>query len=908
MACRVLTTENFSIASNTLPLRRRPAVSISSKRWPLRSNGTAMASRVVPGRSKATSRSSPSQVLIRVDLPTLGGRPRPGGSAPSASASSSARPSGSGSGRPAPARAGSACPARARPRPGQLAQAQFEELGQPRRSLMPSALLTTSTQGLPSAAQVSRNVVVLAPTGRRAHRRQTPPHRPRPPPGGSAWPSRADAARRLSGSKPPVSIDDVLALAELGRCRSGGRASGRRSRPRWRRVLVRRLNSVDLPTLGRPTRARTGFMTAGAIYSGRKANTPPLRVTTTSVVPASTGAADDRRAVGRQAQQRLAVLAVEEMHASPRSRRGHRRADRQRGAQAAVTAGARWSRRARRRRASRPRCGRWRRRRRRTRRRRRRHGRRRRCAQSRRRAPASTQPTAAWKARAQTTSPTRSAVPTRSTRRSTSLVPRGEPTGTSQRTLPGSGSMPTRRGACPRPACPCTAISTPDCRNASASPGRCRFHRRRRPGVEGMHRAVHAQHEHTLAGHQRRGVARDASCSRHNSRPPSRATSSLSRGDHRRETPIAADAGAQWRTGTARARARGRCGLRAPAGAVARRPRRLPSRHGRPTAGSARRRRLAVQTWRPAILGVTASSGVGLGLSARSRPAGQRQRQQRRPAGDGTETRRISLVRPPGCGGRGRRGRRRPARRAWRRPAPVFELLVQRFPGRLVGGARLGASCLAPADVAAAVGHQGREGSAAWRRPAASARRRTPWPRAARRPGAGGPWPGTRLRRRCRPPRSGWPSRRRSGPSSNCTLARQQAGLLGVGGARERSFMSAKTRPARCDVAGLRGALELVEHGRGLGRLVALPVLPAVPAGVAASTTISAQVMRLPYCFQNDLSASSCSCSCRSRDVPWGLRDGSKSADYALRSSVRPGRHLGRAAASSGPPPRRATP
>ena len=72
MACSVLMTENFSIASNTWPLRRRPAVSISSNFWPSRSNGTVMASRVVPGMSKATRRSSPSQVLISVDLPTLG--------------------------------------------------------------------------------------------------------------------------------------------------------------------------------------------------------------------------------------------------------------------------------------------------------------------------------------------------------------------------------------------------------------------------------------------------------------------------------------------------------------------------------------------------------------------------------------------------------------------------------------------------------------------------------------------------------------------------------------------------------------------------------------------------------------------------------------------------------------------
>src|SRR6218665_3843908 len=61
IACNVLTTENFSTAAKTLPLRRKPAVSTSSKRWPLRSNGTVIASRVVPGVSNATSRSSPSQ-------------------------------------------------------------------------------------------------------------------------------------------------------------------------------------------------------------------------------------------------------------------------------------------------------------------------------------------------------------------------------------------------------------------------------------------------------------------------------------------------------------------------------------------------------------------------------------------------------------------------------------------------------------------------------------------------------------------------------------------------------------------------------------------------------------------------------------------------------------------------------
>ena len=41
IACSVFTTENFSIASNTWPLRRRPAVSISSNRRPFALEGHA---------------------------------------------------------------------------------------------------------------------------------------------------------------------------------------------------------------------------------------------------------------------------------------------------------------------------------------------------------------------------------------------------------------------------------------------------------------------------------------------------------------------------------------------------------------------------------------------------------------------------------------------------------------------------------------------------------------------------------------------------------------------------------------------------------------------------------------------------------------------------------------------------
>ena len=85
--------------------------------WPSRSNGTRIASRVVPGWSNATRRSSPSQVLISVDLPTFGrpatarriGAPLVGlGLVVLVRARS----------RRAPPRAGCGCPARAPPRPG----------------------------------------------------------------------------------------------------------------------------------------------------------------------------------------------------------------------------------------------------------------------------------------------------------------------------------------------------------------------------------------------------------------------------------------------------------------------------------------------------------------------------------------------------------------------------------------------------------------------------------------------------------------------------------------------------------------------------------------------------------------------------------------------------------------------
>ena len=72
IACSVLATLARSTTSSTLARRRTPAVSMSTKARPSRSNGTRMLSRVVPGCSLAMTRSSPSSRLTSVDLPTLG--------------------------------------------------------------------------------------------------------------------------------------------------------------------------------------------------------------------------------------------------------------------------------------------------------------------------------------------------------------------------------------------------------------------------------------------------------------------------------------------------------------------------------------------------------------------------------------------------------------------------------------------------------------------------------------------------------------------------------------------------------------------------------------------------------------------------------------------------------------------
>src|SRR6218665_861939 len=98
-------------------------------------------------------------------------------------------------------------------------------------------------------------------------------------------------ALATSGSKRPVSMTmySCQPCLPLPQCRS--RVSPAKSATSASRERVRRLNSVDLPTFARPTRAMTGFIGRPSDQSGRKPPTAPLRVTITSVSAATVGAA-----------------------------------------------------------------------------------------------------------------------------------------------------------------------------------------------------------------------------------------------------------------------------------------------------------------------------------------------------------------------------------------------------------------------------------------------------------------------------------------------------------------------------------------------------------------------------------------------------------------------------------------
>ena len=72
MASCARMTENFSILSSTLDLRRMPAVSMNTYLPYLFSKGVSTASRVVPATFETMTRFSPRMRFMSDDLPTLG--------------------------------------------------------------------------------------------------------------------------------------------------------------------------------------------------------------------------------------------------------------------------------------------------------------------------------------------------------------------------------------------------------------------------------------------------------------------------------------------------------------------------------------------------------------------------------------------------------------------------------------------------------------------------------------------------------------------------------------------------------------------------------------------------------------------------------------------------------------------
>jgi hypothetical protein len=358
-----------------------------------------------------------------------------------------------------------------------------------------------------------------------------------------------------------------------------------------------------------------------------------------------------------------------------------------------------------------------------------------------------------------------------------------------------------------------------------------------------MHRAIHAHHEHTLAGHQRRGA--DA---RGQARAPGLArrrstTSSLSAGDHRMQAPVAADAGRQMCAGPGAPPLARRCSRPAPARCRRCRRRRTDRRAPPPPARTAPLFELGRPHLAAGDLGVKASSGLGLGLSA-AQPASSSSvaaaaattasGAQQRPAWP----RRCGRTGAPAAAGR--QGRGRLGRRVGPAPAQlgldqaaVLDLVVHRHPappGRRAASVGLPCASSTSPRRSATSAEKVRLGAG----PAASALRRSPWVQQQ----AGQAQPRT-VRYSPR-----WPSAppSQAGLRPRLALVELQSAAssppCGHRGGANHSAPSGRrsTRPARCGIAGC-APVELTRTCRRpcIG-LVALPPLPAVPGGKGGST------------------------------------------------------------------------
>src|SRR5438270_6511927 len=243
-------------------LRRMPAVSTKRMGPSSVSTSVSMLSRVVPGRSCTTDRSSPISLLNSVDLPTFGrptmatagGRSSSSIGAGSGAASSAGRAATTRSRRSPTPRPCRALTGAGSPRPRRVKSQASESL------LSPSTLLATNTTGrlLRRSRFATRSSSSVTPTVASTTSRT----RSASATARSAWSLTWLSSPPSAASQPPVSTRrngrprQSASTVLRSRVTPGCSSTIASRRPRMR------LTSVDLPTLGRPTTATTGAISA----------------------------------------------------------------------------------------------------------------------------------------------------------------------------------------------------------------------------------------------------------------------------------------------------------------------------------------------------------------------------------------------------------------------------------------------------------------------------------------------------------------------------------------------------------------------------------------------------------------------------------------------------------------------
>ena len=151
-----------------------------------------------------------------------------------------------------------------------------------------------------------------AASGPRARRPGTMPRPPRAPPPRSAARIRPGSVCGSSSSKPAVSITRNSSPSSFASPSRRSRVTPGRSSTSARRLPTSRLNSVDLPTLGRPTMATVGKRHGGAAIaapsSGAAESLSGTRAAGAVVVDVERRIGDHRRQADARADAGLALV------------------------------------------------------------------------------------------------------------------------------------------------------------------------------------------------------------------------------------------------------------------------------------------------------------------------------------------------------------------------------------------------------------------------------------------------------------------------------------------------------------------------------------------------------------------------------------------------------------------------